>query len=240
MTDTTTSRPSTPQTLISTSPTTAASKDDVAASRSALSGLAPLVVIIILSFSSIGAPLPVISLYVHNELGFDAFTVGLVIGLQSVVTVLTRHWAGTIADRHGPKAAALAGVPLLIVYTAFFITFLATMTGAMAVDNEKIRAAQCLGARNIQVFWHVVVPATVPAAITGIRMALGNAFMTVIAAEFVAANSGIGYLIFSSRLFAQTDYVFAGILTLGVMGFVANAALRRVLSRIAYRYSVQY
>jgi MFS family permease len=121
VTDTTTSRPSTPQTPISTSPTTAASKDDIAASRSALSGLAPLVVIIILSFSSIGAPLPVISLYVHNELGFDAFTVGLVIGLQSVVTVLTRHWAGTIADRHGPKAAALAGVPLTAAAGLFYL-----------------------------------------------------------------------------------------------------------------------
>ncbi len=129
---------------------------------------------------------------------------------------------------------------LLIVYTSFFVTFLATMAGAMAVEKEKVRAAQCLGAKPAQVFWHVIVPATVPAAITGIRMALGNAFMTVIAAEFVAAQSGIGFLIFSSRLFAQTDFVFAGILTLGVMGFVANVVLRRILKAIAYRYSIQY
>ena len=129
---------------------------------------------------------------------------------------------------------------LLIVYTSFFVTFLSTMAGAMAVEKEKVRAAQCLGAKPAQVFWHVIVPASVPAAITGIRMALGNAFMTVIAAEFVAAQSGIGFLIFSSRLFAQTDYVFAGILTLGVMGFVANAVLRRILKAVAYRYSIQY
>ncbi len=129
---------------------------------------------------------------------------------------------------------------LLIVYTAFFVTFISTLAGAMAVEKEKVRAAQCLGATRLQVFWHVIVPATMPAAITGIRMALGNAFMTVIAAEFVAAQSGIGFLIFSSRLFAQTDYVFAGILTLGVMGFVANVVLRRVLRTIAYRYGIQY
>lgn len=121
VTDTTTSRTSTFPTPASTSSTTA-SKDDIAANRPALSGLAPLVAIIVLSFSSIGAPLPVISLYVHNELGFDAFTVGLVIGLQSLVTVLTRHWAGTIADRHGPKAAALAGVPLTAAAGIFYIT----------------------------------------------------------------------------------------------------------------------
>ncbi|MBS0529437.1 MAG: arabinose transporter [Proteobacteria bacterium] len=99
------------------------------ATRSAVSGLAPLVVIILLSFSSIGAPLPVLSLYVHNELGFDAFTVGLVIGLQSLVTVLTRHWAGGIADRRGPKAAALAGVPLTAIAGIFYLAS-AWMPGA--------------------------------------------------------------------------------------------------------------
>lgn len=94
---------------------------DQPATRSAFSGLAPLVVIILLSFSAIGAPLPVLSLYVHNELGFDAFTVGWVIGLQSLVTVLTRHWAGGIADRHGPKAAVLAGLPLAAIAGIFYL-----------------------------------------------------------------------------------------------------------------------
>lgn len=127
----------------------------------------------------------------------------------------------------------------LIVYTAFFTTFLNTMAGAMSVENERIRAAQCLGATPRQVFFNVVVPATVPHIITGIRLALGLAFMTVIAAEFIAAQSGIGYLIFNSRLFAQTDNVFVGIITLGLMGFVANWLLKTVISRIAYRYDVK-
>jgi len=94
---------------------------DPSATRSAVSGLAPLAAIVLLGFLSIGAPLPVLSLYVHNELGFDAFTVGWVIGLQSLVTVLTRHWAGTIADRHGPKAAVLAGVPLAATAGLFYL-----------------------------------------------------------------------------------------------------------------------
>jgi len=62
---------------------------------------------------------------------------------------------------------------------------------------------------------------------------------TVIAAEFIAAQSGIGYFIFNSRLFAQTDNVFVGIITLGMMGFVANGVLKMLLSRIAYRYDVK-
>ncbi|MGI8894677.1 MAG: ABC transporter permease [Casimicrobiaceae bacterium] len=128
---------------------------------------------------------------------------------------------------------------VLIVYTAFFTTFLSTMAGAMSVETERIRAAQCLGATPAQVFFKVIVPATVPHIITGVRLSLGLAFMTVIAAEFIAAQSGIGFFIFNSRLFAQTDNVFAGIITLGMMGFVANGVLKMLLSRIAYRYDVK-
>ena len=127
----------------------------------------------------------------------------------------------------------------LIVYTAFFTMFLSTMTGAMSVETERIRAAQCLGATPRQVFFKVIVPATVPYMVTGMRLALGLSFMTVVAAEFIAAESGIGFLIFNSRLFAQTDYVFVGIITLGLMGFAANWVLRQVLLRAAYRYGIQ-
>jgi len=127
----------------------------------------------------------------------------------------------------------------LIVYTAFFTTFLSTMTGAMSVEKERIRAAQCLGASPRQVFFRVIIPATVPHIIIGIRLALGLSFMTVIAAEFIAAQSGIGYLIFNSRLFAQTDNVFVGIITLGLMGFSANWLLKITISRIAYRYDIK-
>lgn len=128
---------------------------------------------------------------------------------------------------------------LLIVYTTLFVMFLNTMAGAMSVEREKVRAAQCLGASDRQIFRHVVVPATVPYIITGMRLAMGNSFMTVVAAEFVAAQSGIGYMIFSSRLFAQTNYVFVGIITLGLMGFFANWVLCKAVARLAYRYDVR-
>lgn len=127
---------------------------------------------------------------------------------------------------------------LLIVYTTLFVTFVNTLAGAMAVEPEKIRAAQCLGASRRQIFSHVVVPATVPYIVTGLRLAMSNAFMTVIAAELVAAQSGVGHMIWNSRLFAQTDYVFVGIITLGLMGFAANWALSKILTRVAYRYAI--
>jgi len=78
----------------------------------AAAGLAPLVFIVFLGFLAVGAPLPALSLYVHEQLGFSGAVVGWVIGLQSLAAVLTRHVAGGISDRDGPRRAVLLGLPL--------------------------------------------------------------------------------------------------------------------------------
>lgn len=127
----------------------------------------------------------------------------------------------------------------LIFYAALFIVFLSTMTGSLSVDKEKLEAAAMLGASSRQQLTSVVVPATIPSVITGLRVALGTCFMTVVAAEFVAAESGVGYLIWNSRLFARTDEVFVGIVALGLMGLVADLIFRLLLRKVAYRYQVQ-
>lgn len=80
--------------------------------RSAVTGLAPMVAIVFFGFLTVGAPLPVLSLYIHDHLGFSGFTVGWVIGIQSLVTILSRHRAGTLSDQRGPKFAVLLGLPL--------------------------------------------------------------------------------------------------------------------------------
>lgn len=126
----------------------------------------------------------------------------------------------------------------LIFYASLFIVFLNTMTGAVSIDREKLEAAAMLGASRRQSLVSVVVPATIPSVIIGLRIALGTCFMTVVAAEFVAAESGIGYLIWNSRLFARTDEVFVGIVALGLMGLAADALFRLLIRRFVYRYQV--
>lgn len=128
----------------------------------------------------------------------------------------------------------------LIIYASFFIVFLNTITGAQAVDVEKIRGAQCLGASKLQVLTTVILPATTPYIVTGLRTAMGNSFMTVVAAELVAANEGVGWLIWNSRLFARTDLVFVGIFTLGIMGTVADAIFRLAVKPTALRYGIKF
>lgn len=126
----------------------------------------------------------------------------------------------------------------LIVYAAFFTVFLNTVAGGASVEREKIQAAESLGASRTWVLRTVVVPATVPYIITGLQVALGIAFMTVVAAELVAADTGVGFLIWNARVFGQTEAAFVGVIALGLMGFLADAVLRAVVRRFLGRYTV--
>lgn len=74
--------------------------------------LLPLAAIVLFGFLAIGLPLAALPLYLHGVLGFDTVTVGWVVGIQSLATVLTRQFAGNYCDRHGSKASALVGLPL--------------------------------------------------------------------------------------------------------------------------------
>lgn len=107
---------------------------------------------------------------------------------------------------------------LLLFYTAVFIVTINAMVGVTSATRGTIWAARSLGASERQIVLHVILPQTVPYVYTGLRLALANAFITIVAVEMVAANSGIGYLIWSSRDFMLTDQVFASIIVAGLMG----------------------
>src|SRR6516162_454240 len=128
---------------------------------------------------------------------------------------------------------------VLIIYTTLFMVAINTMIGVLGVDSDKRFAALCLGANERQVFFHVVIPAVVPNIVTGMKIAMGNSFMTVVSAEMVAAKSGVGFLIFNSRLFLLTEWIFVGIITLGLMGFISDRALRLVANTMLRRYAVK-
>jgi taurine transport system permease protein len=128
---------------------------------------------------------------------------------------------------------------VLIVYTTLFMVAINTMIGVIGIEPDKRFAALCLGASQRQVFFHVVIPAAIPSIVTGMKIAMGNSFMTVVSAEMIAAKSGIGYLIFNSRLFLLTEYIFVGIITLGIMGFLTDRAMRVLVLMLLKRYDVK-
>ncbi|MGH6690417.1 MAG: ABC transporter permease, partial [Gammaproteobacteria bacterium] len=114
----------------------------------------------------------------------------------------------------------------LIIYTTIFIVILNTAAGVSAIAPNKIRAAQSLGATRAQIFVHVALPATVPYILTGMRLAMANSFTTIVAAELIAANDGLGKMLWDGRLFMLVDDIFVSLVTLGLLGFAVDRLFR--------------
>ena len=119
-----------------------------------------------------------------------------------------------------------------IAYAAFFPVFTTTIEGIKYVDPVLIRAASSLGASERQIFWHVVLPAATPNIITGLRLAFGLSFFVIVAAEFIAADSGLGFLINDARTFFLVSQMLLGAAVIGIIGVLANVLLRRLEGRL--------
>jgi NitT/TauT family transport system permease protein len=128
---------------------------------------------------------------------------------------------------------------LLITYTVTFMVMLYTIAGVLAIPRNRIRVAQCLGATRWQIFLHVMAPATVAHILTGMRIAMSNAFVTIVTAEMIAAQAGLGYLILVSKNYGGTDLIFLGMVTLGILGLVTDRLFVVAIERYARRYHLQ-
>ncbi|GAA3975155.1 ABC transporter permease [Actinomadura viridis] len=126
----------------------------------------------------------------------------------------------------------------LIFYTSVFIVAVNTLAGVLSIDELRLRAATSLGASPFQALVSVVLPSTVPYAVTGARLAMGNSFLTIVSAEIVAAETGLGSLIWTARNYARTEWVFVGIVTLGLLGYLFDWALRSGTRLTLRRYGV--
>jgi ABC-type nitrate/sulfonate/bicarbonate transport system permease component len=124
----------------------------------------------------------------------------------------------------------------LLVYTTVFVIALNTMIGVSSVPLNQLRAARTFGATPWQLFYMIKAPATVSYMLTGMRLAMGNCFATIVAAELLAPKAGVGYLIFSSRSWMQTEFAFVGIVILGVLGLVVDRIFHFATTRAFARY----
>ena len=137
----------------------------------------------------------------------------------------------------------IAWIPLAILWfgvsdaAPVFLIFLAsvfpiTVSSTAAVRNLEpvyIRAARNFGLGRMQLFRRVILPGTLPQIITGIRIALGVAWLVVVAAEMIAVNSGLGYLIIDARNAGKRyDLVVAGMVVIGLIGLVLDLLVRRL------------
>jgi ABC-type nitrate/sulfonate/bicarbonate transport system permease component len=126
----------------------------------------------------------------------------------------------------------------LILYTTIFIVTLNVIAGVLSVSELRLRAAASLGAGRISTLLTVIFPSTVPYIVTGARLAMGNSFLTIVSAEIVAAQVGIGSMIWTSRNYGKTEWVFVGIILLGLLGYLCDRVVRWVAQRLLRRYAV--
>lgn len=116
----------------------------------------------------------------------------------------------------------------IVFYGSFFPVFVTTRSAIKTTGRQYVNAALTLGGTRWQLFWEILIPGALPQMLTGVRLGLGIAWTCVVASELVSAQSGIGYRMQLSRQLLLTEQVIAGMLTLGVLGFLTNAALMRL------------
>jgi ABC-type nitrate/sulfonate/bicarbonate transport system permease component len=124
----------------------------------------------------------------------------------------------------------------LIFWGTFFFVLINTIVGVMRTPMQRQRAARCLGASEFQIFFIVVIPSALPYIVTGMRVAMAASFMSIIPAEMLAADSGIGFLLQQSGMLIQTDRIFVALALICGLGFLTDRLFRMTVDRTLRRF----
>jgi ABC-type nitrate/sulfonate/bicarbonate transport system permease component len=120
----------------------------------------------------------------------------------------------------------------IIFLAVFFPILLNTISGVKSIEPNLVRAARCLGAKEWDILWRVVLKAALPQIVTGIRIGLGVGWMALVAAELVGATSGLGFVINDARTVLRTDYVIVGMVTIGIVGLLIDWSIRSTMKAV--------
>lgn len=174
-----------------------------------------------------------------------AFVLATVLG---VPLGLFMGWKRTFKDYTFPIIEVLRPIPVLawvplailmmpgreapIIFLAFLAAFFATtlnaMLGVESIDESFFRAARCLGSKPWDIFRRVVVPGALPDIFTGLQIGVGVAWFSLVAAEMVSGEHGLGFLIWDSYVLSQYPVIVIAMVTLGLVGYLYSAAIRAV------------
>ena len=123
---------------------------------------------------------------------------------------------------------------IVLIFLAIFAPMaISARAGVRAVSIEQIHAAYSLGATRGQVVRQVVLPAALPDILTGMRIGIGFGWTTLVAAEMVAAEKGLGHMVLSASDFLATDVVMLGIAIIGIVAWLFDLGMRRLERRFA-------
>lgn len=163
-----------------------------------------------------------------------AIPVGFAIGWYPVFGKVADPWVQFLRTLPG-----LAWIPIVILFLGigetakiwliFFGSFLACLVavagGVRSLDRTLIRAATVLGANDRQLFLHVAVPATLPTIFVGMRIALGNAWATLVAAELIAAPTGLGEMMSTASQYFQVPTIIVAMISIGLLGLCMDRCI---------------
>jgi NitT/TauT family transport system permease protein len=179
----------------------------------------------------------------------EGFFVAAIVGIP---LGLILGWSRTLARYVDPTIQLIRPIPItawvpfsiaifgiyeqsaifLISLGAFFPILLNTIGGVRETQLNHLRAARMLGATRLEILLRVVLPSALPAIFTGLRIAIGIAWMVVIVAEMVAVKSGLGYVLWDAYYIGRLEIVVAAMISVGVMGFLSDRLLLVLSHRV--------
>lgn len=192
--------------------------------------------------------------YYHNVIA-SCIRIGAGFAIATVVGVplgLFMGWSKKFKDYTFPILETLRPIPILawvplailmfaeyessVIFLAtlasLYVTTLNTLLGVESIDESYFRAASCLGSKPRHVFWHVVVPGAMPFIFTGLEISIAVAWFSLVAAEMVSGQYGLGYMIVNSYVNVLYATMIIGMLTLGFVGWGTAAMVRLVGKRM--------
>jgi NitT/TauT family transport system permease protein len=121
-----------------------------------------------------------------------------------------------------------ASIVYITFIGAFFPILLNTVHGVHAMDGVLIRAGRCLGANEVQLFWHVILPGCLTNIFTGLAVGMGVAWVSLIAAEMISGQFGVGYYTWEAYSLVNYPAIVLGMITIGVLGLLCSGIIRVV------------
>ena len=119
----------------------------------------------------------------------------------------------------------------VIIFTGCFVaTVLNTYTGIRSTNQTLINVAKTCGASNFQTFMKIGIPSAMPMIFAGLKTSMGSAWGTIVAAEMLASSNGLGYMIQMGRSFGEVSLIMAGIIVIGILGFISSGLVSLVES----------
>jgi sulfonate transport system permease protein len=171
--------------------------------------------------------------------------IGFFLGLLNGISTLSEKLLDTSLQmlRNIPH---LAMIPLVILWFGigeeaklflvsvgvFFPVYIDTFHGVRTVDRGLLEMGKVYGLKPLKLFWQIILPSALPSILLGVRFALGIMWLTLIVAETIASDSGIGYMAMNAREFMQTDVVVFSILVYALLGKLADATAKFLESKL--------